>query len=86
MEREYSVAEAEFYRRGNGARTLSGLSQAWILPAPNGALFMLVPGGLQPEAREAAFEEALCCFFLLHYGEAETREQLRAWLRGDPAA
>lgn len=83
---ERGRAESEWVRVGNAIREIPGLPFAEMIILPRGPALAFLPPDMPPREREQTFAAFLCRLWLSHYGDSQAREQLRAWLRGEPAA
>ena len=75
--------EARWYREGNAARTLVGLTRAYVLPLWGGPWLAFVPASLDAEEREEVFRWLLVRSWCVRYGLPEARARLRAFVRRD---
>lgn len=82
MQCGYGVMEERWYREGNAARTVAGLSRTYVFPMLDGTTIVLVAAELGADEREAEFERLLLQYWCRQYGLPEARERMREFVHG----
>lgn len=78
--------EQRWYREGNGARFVPGLTRDYTLTLPNGLRLLVLSADLDGRCREAVFCNALWRYWFAVYGHAEARSRMVAYVRGEEVA
>ncbi len=82
----YGPAAREWMRLGNAIRFVWGTQEPEMAILPEGDAVALVCPAWDAARTERAFETLLGRLWLVRYGNAEARAQLRAWVRSRSAA
>lgn len=83
---EYGPAACEWIRQGNAIRLVWGTKEPEMTILPEGDAVAIICPSWDAEKTEQAYETLLGRLWMARYGNAEARDQMRAWVRSRSAA